>query len=307
MKKTTTLQRIIEDLEAAAIGELCSYTIPSLFAIPRHIDIVKGDVYYDIRTNDGYPIRVSYEQHREFLANEISDIQEIGKYVIGNVVDDTNRVFINRISKYYSIPNRDGWWDMFSLSENTPSIGKGRYVFSISRFTEDKDQHPIAILKEVIPIDMSDESAICMAINSRKFIRTYKDYLSTLMVAFKNYQAVSNIDIFEDIVNGEFDEKKFLELLNSKTPDEIDIDMLIEVGHDIMHPLYAKINRMEFRRSVLLEYVYRIRERYKTLNLGNEDTTIVAKAMAVEKYYNDLHKAAKEKKKAERKAKKNKK
>lgn len=307
MKKPTIVQEIVEEMKLTNTGECHSYRIPSLSKhLITHIDINKRDGYYDIFIDNGYPCQVSYDKFEEVLREKISEVQEIGRYVIGNVTDDTNRVFIDRISRYYSATTRDGWWDVFSLSESTPSIGKGRYVFSISRFTEDKDGYPIVILKEVIPINLSDEAVICMAINSRKFISTYRDYFSKLELAFKNYDAVSSIDVFEKIMNGTFDEKEFLNLLNSKTPDEIDIDLLIKIRHDQSHPLYAKINRMGFSRSAFIDYIYRIRERYNTLNLGSEED-IVTKAIAVEKYYNDLHKAAKEKKKMERKNKKAKK
>lgn len=296
---------IVADFESADIGTCHSYCIHSLLGRSAYIDVNKFDGYYNIFIDNGYPISSSYESLSDNIAKAISEIQEIGKYVIGNVVDATNRVFIDRISVYNSIGKKNGWWDTFSLSEETPSVGNGRYIFSISRFTEDKEGHPIAILKEVMPIaSMSDEAAICMAINSSKFSKAYKDYFSRLALSRNNYEAVRNIDIFEELSRGVFDEKKFLELLNSKTPDEIDIDMLKEIRNDVTHPLYAKINRIGLCRDDLLGYVYRIRERYTTLGLGDKDTTIVAKAIAVEKYYNDLHKEAKKKKTEAKKAKK---
>ena len=295
---------ILREMGNMSINDVRDFTVPCFrnnFIVVRK----EQEDWFFLETYNGHIVNGNMETIKNIIDNVIDDIQEIGKYLIGEVRDDTSRVFVNRLTKSTDLVRKNGWWDIFSLAENTPSCGAGTYLFSLVRFTYDKDGNTIAILKEVKHLgDMSRDAMSCMAIvNPSKFVRSY--ITCGDKVVLKNIDAIrDNIDILNEVLNGTFDEEKFKELLNSKTPDELDLEAFYAVGHQHNHPLYAKIQRMNFNRSRILEYVYRIRERYTALNLGDE-TDIVAKAIAVERYYTALHKVAKDKKKEEKKKKKN--
>lgn len=301
--KNTVKETIIRIMDDMNIGETRDYSIPC-FDDRRFVVINKTDdnMFY-IEASIGRVLNGSRDTIISILDKFSADLQEIGKYLIGDVRDDTNRVFVDRLSDVSDLYRKRGWWDVFSLSENTPSKGQGKYLFSLSRITFDKDGNKIAILKEIKYIEgMSKEAMVCMTVrNPSKFIYPYGYY--TGEVRLKNFDEVIKTDVLSEVLNDSFNEKEFLERLNAKTPDEMDLNAFYTVGHQHNHPLYRKIQRMDFSRSKILDYVYRIRERYDTLKLG-DDTDIISKAIAVENYYDALHKAAKEKKKEERKKKK---
>jgi len=246
---------------------------------------------------------------------------EIGKFVLCQAKEDNiTRLFIHQFSKWMSAFTKEGWWDTFTICEK--SCVKGFYLCQIEEFKIDKNGYlnmvvyPNKFIGEVI-----DEDAIAWDYlhMTNKFADKYKSQHWRARFNFANLNNIfnerfeasgySNMEnfIFAGFIQGEIT----LEEISDALEEKYEIEKLAEdingnlKKYSEKYPLLVKkLPKDEswgmYMTRCTVNYLQDKSYEYDRLKLGNENN-ILNQVEEVFKYWEEVHKVQKEKKKAEKK------
>jgi len=251
---------------------------------------------------------------------------EIGKFILCYAKEDnTTRLYIHQFNKVMSIITKEGWWDTFTLSRK--SCMKGFYLCRIGEFRLDKSGYlnlivfPNKYLGETIDEDAAAWDYLNM---SGKFTREYKSIqrrgrfnITNLERNFKERFEESGYPTMESFIFSVFmGDEITLDEISTALEEKYDIEKLADdINKNIekyaeKYPLLAKKLPKEdvfgytvYTTDCTVRYLKNKDLEYDEHKLGDE-TILLNRVEAVLQYWVDVHKAQKEKAKAERKAKK---
>jgi len=261
-----------------------------------------------------------------FQADQLSKT-EIGKFVLCYAKEeDTTRLFIHQFNRWTSAFTKEGWWDTFTVSRKS-CANKGFYLCQIEKFRLDKDGYlnmivfPNKYLGETIDEDATAWDYLNM---SGKFTREYKSTqrrsrfnITNLERTFKEKFEESGYPTMESFIFSEFMTSGItLDEISIALEEKYDIEKLADdINKNIekyaeKYPLLVKklpkeefYGHMIYTTSNTVNYLENKSIEYDIHKLGT-DNILLNRVEAVLQYWVDVHKAKKEKEKAERKAKK---